>query len=380
MKKRFWIRKLNPPTVFKEILDHLPHPVGISSCFREPAALEDLHQRFDRLNLRSLLLILVGLTGLAIYLTLFLDPLKIIGILERANLAYYTTALLLVVVSMIFFSLSWRSILQLMSIDLSFRRVFHLIWVSVFVDLLIPTESFAGEFSRIYLASNSLKKDVGKVTASVLVHRLLSSTFNLSGLLVGSLSLLTYGLSGPIVGFLLAVSAGTAFVMCLAFTISVREELTFKMARILLRFLSMVFGKKIKVEKLRNVMLEGLRSFHSGVKMLSDSRRSLVKPVFYSLCAWLSELAASLLVFYSVGYLCPISLILVLYTLMYTIQSMPVGITGAVGVTEVALTTFLTVFNVPINTGAAVVLLMRAETFWFKLITGFFFTVFLHEL
>ena len=149
MKKRFWIRKLNPPTVFKEILDHHPHPVSISSCFREPAALEDAHQRFSRLNLKSLLLILVGLTGLAIYLTLFLDPLKIIGILERANLAYYTTALLLVVVSMVFFSLSWRSVLQLMSIDLSFRRVFHLIWVSVFVDLLIPTESFAGEFSRI---------------------------------------------------------------------------------------------------------------------------------------------------------------------------------------------------------------------------------------
>ncbi|RLI24233.1 hypothetical protein DRO58_07645, partial [Candidatus Bathyarchaeota archaeon] len=248
-----------------------------------------------------------------------------------------------------------------------------------FVDLLIPTESFTGELSRIYLASFRLKKDVGKITASVLAHRLLSSTLNLAGLLVGSLSLLTYNLSEPIVDFLSLVSVGTAFTIGLVFILSVKEELTFKMASLLLKLLSLILGEK-RIRRYSETVFRGLRSFHNGMKVLIGSPKAMVKPVLYAFGAWLSELSALLLVFYSVSHLCPFNLILVLYALMYTIQSMPVGITGAVGVTEVAMTTFLTVFGVPINIGAVAVLLMRAETFWFKLIIGFLFASLLHKL
>jgi len=246
-------------------------------------------------------------------------------------------------------------------------------WVSTFIDLLIPAESLTGEISRIYLASDRLKKDVGKLTASILMHRLLSSSLNLFGLLIGSTLLLRYNLPYSIGYVIFFISVGTAALIILVLFISLNENLSFKVVQFIFKLSSSIFRGRIKIEKYESSILKGLKSFHYGMETLSGSGKAMIEPIFYGVLAWITELSAIVLVFYSIGYECPFNLILIVYSLIYVLQTVPVGIAGSVGVTEVLMTALLTLLGVPATVSATVVIFARTAIFWFKLIVGFLF-------
>ncbi|MEM2875545.1 MAG: lysylphosphatidylglycerol synthase transmembrane domain-containing protein, partial [Candidatus Bathyarchaeia archaeon] len=269
-------------------------------------------------------------------------------VFEVVEVTSYASVFPLIFLSMVFYSSSWNSILGILSVGLGFRRTLSLTWISTFIDLLIPTESIVGEVARVYLASNHLKKDSGKIAASVLIHRLVSSSLNLFGLVVGSVFLLTRGLPYPVASAILLISLGTTGVMIMILVISFNEDLTLNAVQAFLKFSSLIFRGGM-TERYKTFILTGLKSFHQGIKDLGYSRTAIVKPVSYAVLAWLSELFTLIIIFRSVGYECPFSLVLIAYTLMYAVQTIPIGIVGVLGITEVTMTAILTFLGIPAN-------------------------------
>jgi len=77
-------------------------------------------------------------------------------------------------------------LLNTLSVKSTLSKAFQFIWVGYFVDLLIPAESVSSDISRIYLMSKESGENAGKVTASVIAHRILSTIISFGGLILSS--------------------------------------------------------------------------------------------------------------------------------------------------------------------------------------------------
>lgn len=301
----------------------------------------------------------------------------IIMILQRADLFYYSLAIVAVLLSVTFYSLTWQHLLGLLSIKPAFRKTFLFTWVGTFVDLLVPAEAVSGEISRAYLMSRSSGGDAGKVVASVISHRILSMAITLSGLIIGStFFILRYQPLGLVLNFIVIVAIGTTVSLVFVCYLSLRKEATEKMVNWVIRFLTFIFRGRWQPTRLRSTAQKMLRAFHEGIKILGGRPRSLAWPAIFSVAAWFFDLLITFLVFVSLkpaelGFIVSLSAILIVYSISTAIQTIPLGIPGEIGLTEIVMTTLYTMLGVPSAISAAATVLIRAITLWFKLFMGY---------
>ncbi|MFQ6080833.1 MAG: YbhN family protein [Candidatus Bathyarchaeia archaeon] len=321
---------------------------------------------------RGVPLLLIGLSVFLFYLYFFVGMADIAVIIHRANLFYFSLAVVAVLVSMTFYSLAWQRLLSLLSIKTTPRKTVLFTWIGTFVDLLVPAESISGEISRAYLMSKSSGENAGKVVASVISHRILSMTVTLSGLIIGSVFfILRYEPSGLVFNLIIIVATGTAISLFFVCYLCLREEATEKMVHWLIRFLAFISKGRWQLTRLRSKAQEMLRAFHEGIAILTRSPKSLAWPVALSVAAWFFDLLIALLVFVSLGFQVSLSAILIVYSIGCAIQTIPLGIPGEVGLVEIVMTSLYTLLGIHPAISAAATVLTRAITLWFKLLVGY---------
>ena len=335
------------------------------------SAVTDYTKRL-RIGKKSIILSVIGLASFLFYLFYYIDVNQLILIFRDVDLKYYLSAFPLVLISTFFYSLTWTSLLNRLLIKLKVQKAWSFIWIGTFVDLILPSESFTGEIARIYFTSNHLKADTGKITASVISHRILSTVLNIIGLFVGSIIFLLSHTLNPLAMDVIAIVLVGTVIFILAFWILIlKEELIRRVMIYLLKFLSRITKDRVNLEKYEDTVLRNIRSFHGALRTLGGSPKGLIKPIFYGVIAWLLDLFTLLLILYSVGFETPLSLILILYSLIHTIQLIPVSILGFVGLTEITLSTILILLGFPSAISVAIALLIRFLSFWFKLLMGY---------
>ena len=130
---------------------------------------------------------LLGIAAFMIYILIFqVDFLEILSNLQMVNPFYYLLAVVLSLIEVFFFSLAWRTLLNFLGVKLSILKSNLLVWSGIFIDILVPAESVSGEALRIYLiAKEQGNETCGRVVASLVTHRILGMTMNVSILLVG---------------------------------------------------------------------------------------------------------------------------------------------------------------------------------------------------
>ncbi len=321
---------------------------------------------------RGVPLLLVGLTVFIFYLYFFVGMTDVAGILNRANLFYYSLSFVAVLTSMTLYSLTWQRLLNLLSIKANPRKTLLYTWIGAFVDLLVPAESISGEVSKAYLMSRSSGENAGKVVASVISHRILSMTITVIGLIIGSVFfILRYEPSGLVLNFIVTVVVGTSISLFFVCYLSLREEASEKMTRWLLRLLTLVFRGRLQPTRLRSKALEMLKAFHEGIAILVGSPKSLAWPATLSVTAWFFDLVIALLVFVSLDIQVSLSVILIVYSIGSAIQTIPLGIPCEVGLTEIIMTSLYTMLGIDPVISAAATILTRVSTLWFKLLVGY---------
>lgn len=335
------------------------------------SAVKDYTKRL-RIGKKSIILTIIGLASFLFYILYFIDINQLLLIFRDVDLKYYLSTFPLVLISTFFYSLTWTSLLNRLLIKLKVQKAWSFIWIGTFVDLILPSESFTGEITRIYFTSNHLKADTGKITASVISHRILSTVLNIIGLFVGSVIFLLSHTLNPLAMDVIAIVLVGTLIFILAFWILIlKEELIRRLMIYLLKFLSRITKDRVNLEKYEDNVLRNIRSFHGALRTLGGSPKGLIKPIFYGVIAWILDLFTLLLILYSVGFEVPLSLILILYSLIHTIQLIPVSILGFVGLTEITLSTILILLGFPSAISVAIALLIRFLSFWFKLLIGY---------
>lgn len=328
---------------------------------------------------RGIPLLLIGLSVFLVYLYFFFGGVTgltdIAAKIQTANPFYYSLAFISITLSMLFSSLTWHRLLNLLSVKTTFLKTFLYRWIGIFVDLLIPAESISGELSRVYLMSKNSGVNSGKVIASTVSHRILTMTITFGGLIIGSAYFfLKYRPTEPVLSFILVlIVSSTALSIVLLGYVSVREHTTKNILDWVISLVERISRGRWELTGLRLKADKMLKAFHQGIDILARNPRGLAWPVVFSVISWLFNLIVAFLVFASVDFKISLSAIIVVYAISDSLQNIPLGIPGEVGFMEIVMTTLYTMLGVPLDVSAAATVLIRIVTVWFRLAVGYAF-------
>src|SRR3990170_2292315 len=170
---------------------------------------------------------IIGLVAFFLYIYLFqVDITKIIATAQTADPIPYALAIALSIVEVFFFSLSWRVLVNFLSMKLSVMTSFLFVWYGVFLDIIVPAESVSGELVRVYLIQREQgTRSCGPAVASLVTHRLLGMAMNVAVLFVGMGLLFTEGQTGGLILTLfLFLAAAITAILLLLIVFSFKEE------------------------------------------------------------------------------------------------------------------------------------------------------------
>ena len=332
-----------------------------------------MQQAKPKITVKTVVLPLIGL--LAFFLYIFLSGTDLIGILETLQQVQplpYVAAIIISILEIVLYSLSWGSILSSLNVKVSKIKSLIYVYSGLFMDILIPAESVSGEICRVYLVNREQRGVSGKVVASLMTYRLLSMVMNAAFLILGAILLLGITQINPLVSTVIQLfTVLTVGVMALFLGICWKENWTIKIVNFAVRAGDFVSRGRLHLEKYREDALNATKSFHSAMKDLLRNPASLTMPTIYLALNWAASMVVCYLVFVSLGFNVSWGVVLITTSLVTAIKSIPVGIPFEVGLPEITMTALYQSMGVPAGVAATSTILSRLITLWLRFFLGF---------
>jgi uncharacterized protein (TIRG00374 family) len=332
-----------------------------------------LEQAKPKLTKKTVILPIVGILAFFLYIYLFnVDILSIIKTAQRAQPAPYAAAILISFIEILFYSLSWRSILSSLNVKLSIMKSYIFVWYAIFMDILIPAESVSGEVCRVYLVNREQGGTSGKVVASLVTYRLLSMVMNIAFLILGAALLFGVTQIDPLILNIIQLFVMvTVIMLVLLLIICWKETWSLKIINGVIRVGEFVSRGKWALQKIRQNACDAAKIFHSSMKDFMRNPRKLVIPTFYLTLNWIASMSIPYLVFLSLGFNVSWGAILVTTSIVIAVKSIPVGIPFEVGLPEITMITLYASVGVPPEIAATSTILSRIITLWLRFTIGF---------
>ncbi len=317
------------------------------------------------------LVVALGLFVFFLYLYFFVPLGSLVATVGQANPFYYSLAFGAMLLSGVFYSLTWQRLLHLLEVKIPFLKTLQFIWVGGFVDLLVPAESISGEIAKVYLMSKERAENAGKVVASIIGHRILVMAVTLGGLVISSVYfVIKYNPPMFITEFVSVIGAGTFVSMILLFYFSRKPQATDKMVNWIIGLFVKISRGRWKLERLKKSAESILKAFHNGIDSLTVHPSRLVLPVSFALVSWLLDVMITVFVFFSLDARISFSTIVIVHSITSAFQTIPLGIPGEIGVLDVVMAILYTSLGVNIVVSAVATVLIRVLTLWIRLLIG----------
>ncbi len=318
----------------------------------------------------------LGTVAFVLYLVFFIGIQSLFQLFSQLNFEqyslYYSIAILALVLSVVFDSLIWHSLLKGLNVKLSLKKVVLYNWIGNFVEMVIPCETVCGEVTRIYLAKKETKQNIGTTAAPIITSRILSTVVYTSGLLVGSLILALTTKSMPtfLIGTLLAVAVGSVGMIVAVLFLALKEGAAERIVSIAMLFIRLITKSKVRQEEQKEKLRQSLYSFTEAFQTYKRKPTLLIRPAIYAVIAWLFTLLVYLMVFYPLNFTA-ISLVdlAMVYCVSSTVETITAGF--PVGAVEITMISLYSVLGVPLVIAGAATTLTRLLTFWVQLIAGY---------
>lgn len=323
--------------------------------------------QISRQNLIVLLLVL-GLIAFAAYFYFFIDPNQVLSILSQTNLIYFTGAFVAYSLFVVFSSLVWQRLLNVLCVRITARKALLYTWVGLFFEATVPQLGWSAEISKTYLFAKDSKIDAGIIGASAVGQKIFSMTIAVAALSFGLASVLINNpLPFMVTSLIALVLALTTLTLMLVFYVSLKPAATGTLLNWLVR-LTLFFRKQWDPLGFKNKAEALLSEFHQNIRQLKTNPKGLALPIVYALIGFFFEVGVVFLVFLALGYEVPVDKVLIVFTLTGTLQT--VGVTFF-GLPEVIMTASFTALGIPAELSFSVALLTRVVNMWFRLIVSF---------
>jgi uncharacterized protein (TIRG00374 family) len=320
----------------------------------------------------------LGFAAFLLYIYFFTDITDVAGVIGNTNIPTYALAFLTVLGGTVFNALTWRSILGNLSVKTTFRRVFNLSWVGIFVDAVVPG-GWSGDIFKAYLLSKDPNADGAKTAASIVIKNVLELLVTLAALMTGMVLLaLNYTLD---FGVTIAIGATMFFLalpLIIVIYLSTNLRTTEKILKWTKRLSARIRGKQADASDTPTKIQNSLTEFHDGIMTMKTNPKSIIRPVLFQTLAWAFDILTLFLIFAAIGHAVGPDKVIITNTIVVNLQSQGVAFAGFA---QVVSSTVYTVLGISSMVSIASTLLAGFASFWFKIILSFFAfqcTVFSH--
>jgi len=316
---------------------------------------------------KSLGLIALGMSAYMAYLY-YVGFEETISALARVNLAIFSTAFILALVSMLFYARSWKTITDQLDYDISITDIFHMYMSSIFLNNLIPSGSFSGETGRIYFLSKIAENSRFDMSAAtVAATRIVTAIPFIVGMALG-LAYLALRYEVPL--WALAVCLASMLVLLLVGLIFVgicfADTWLWGIAKLTIKYVEKIFHREVDQELCMDIVSQ----FHRNMNLLSGQNRALIISTFWAVAGWLSINLVALVAFKSLDVEISIFTIFAVYAVVIVFQALPIILPGGVGLADIIMTALFNAVGIPMHDAAAVTILIRLVELWFLTFVG----------
>jgi uncharacterized protein (TIRG00374 family) len=327
-----------------------------------------------KLTRKTALFPIIGLAAFFLYIYIFqVDIPAIIRTAQTADPLPYAFAILLSIIEVFFYSVSWRILVNFLSIKLSVVKSFLFVWYSIFLDIIVPAESVSGEVVRVYLITREQGNiTCGPAVASLVTHRLLGMAMNVAVLFAGiGLLFIEAQVTGLVLNLVLFLAAAITAILLLLIVFSFKEAWSLKVIDWLTRAaMFLTRGKWKGLIKIREDACRITKGFHDSMNLFRHNPKPLASSLLALTITWLFSLSVSYLVFMSLRTPVSWSIILTTSAIVLAVKSVPVGIPFEVGLPEITMTTLYTSLGIPAGISATATILNRILTLWLRFFIG----------
>lgn len=320
--------------------------------------------------------IIAGPLIFLLYLYFFVGFNDIAEVFRQVNpydyLLCYSLTIIALILSTLFYSMSWNELMKALSIKISIKKSFIYCWLGLFVDLVVPFETVSGEIARVYLVHRETGDPPGKIVASAAGHRIITTFISLGSLLFSSLFILKRNVGAEIVLLMFATISGSIFLIATLLYLSLKKDATEKLINFLIRSAELLTKRRFNFSEIKEKAQRNLSYFSDGFKSFGVNFKALMKSVSYSFIAWLFHLSIYFLVFYALGFSdisAKVYETIVVYSVSMAVQATPIAL--PLGLVEVVMTSLYALLGVPIAISGTATLLIRIITFWLQIIIGY---------
>jgi uncharacterized protein (TIRG00374 family) len=266
-------------------------------------------------------------------------------------------------------SLVWQRLLNNLSVKITKRKAFLYTWVGLFFEATVPQLGWSGEVSKTYLLAKDSNSQAGKIGASLVGQKIFTMTLTIVALSTGlAFVLLKYSLPNSatlLIGLVLALSILTLGVV---YYVSLKPAATKTLINWIIKIASFV-RRNWNPQNFRTKAEELLGNFHLGIEQLKRKPRELIQPIIFAVLGFIFEISVLFLTFAALGQPVPIDVVLIVFTLTGTLQT--VGVT-IFGFPELIMTLTFTALYIDPAVAVSVALLTRVVNLWFRLIVSYF--------
>jgi uncharacterized protein (TIRG00374 family) len=315
-----------------------------------------------------LFVLILGLIAFLLYIYFFVNPSKVFSILSKTNLTIYTGAFVAYMLYTLCSSMVWQRLLNNLSVKITKRKAFLFTWAGLFFEATVPQLGWSGEVSKTYLLTKDSNAPAGKIGASVVGQKIFTMTLTIVALSAGlSLVLLKYSL--PIIATLLIglVLAFSILTLGVVYYVSFKPVATKTLLNWMIKIGSF-FRKSWNHQKFRIKAEDLLDHFHLGIDQLKRKPKKLAQPIGFAVLGFIFEVSVVFMTFIALGQPVPVDVVLIVFTLTGTLQTVGVSVFGF---PELIMTLTFTALYIDPAVAISVALLTRVVNLWFRLIISY---------
>ena len=310
----------------------------------------------------------VGFIIFLLYLVLCTEIGSVADVIGTTNILLYSLAFLSILAGVTFNALAWQQLLKNLSIGTTFRRIFNLSWVGIFLDSLIPG-GWSGDAFKAYLLAKDPDIDGGRTAASIVIKNVLELLITLSISILGlTLLALNYTLES---GVLIAIGS-TMLLLTLPLIIilylSIDHKATKRIIRFFVRPTSSIRRKRFRIDDFETKIEKALANYRDGITTLKSKPKTLIRPVSFQVMAWVFDILALFLIFASIGHFVSADKVIITNTISVNLQTQGVALAGFA---QLVSANVYTILNILPTVSAAATVLAGFASFWLKIVISF---------
>ncbi len=319
---------------------------------------------------------ILGLVVFFLYLYFFVGFDDIFLVIENVNLTrylfYYSLAICTLLLVMFLWVISWKTLLNALSIKVSWKNAFLYYWVGYFIDLVVPCQGVCGEAARMYLVRRETEHDYGAIAACGITNRIVFYTVVTVGLSAGLGYLFNRGaVTDPIVLYILILAwIGSVIHVGVLLYLALSDQAVRKLASLIFRVLKFLRVRRYSSEGTVQHTFRSLSLFHQGSTFFRQNPKHLILPFAFQILAYVLNITVYGLVLSTLGFdFLFIEFFLVVYFLAGAIQD--ASAVFSVGALEIVLTSVFVFYGYGAAVSGVAVALLRSVVFWFPVVVGY---------